>query len=239
MIDRLTWKYLKMILTINSSDNNIHFQYFLRLMKINFSHYKVSHIIAFSSAALVHIGIAACSMMPSDPIVINQQAIQVSFVAPSANNQKSSDSAHKKIALNVERENAIKQKRNKETEQAEKKSEEKMVAGKQTSGRADPNATATKSAESDPVFDAAYLNNPAPSYPMIAKKRGIQGKVLLDVVVKTDGTPMKVAISRSSGSSILDEAALEAVRQWRFVPAHRKGEVVQATVLVPVEFKMI
>ena len=74
---------------------------------------------------------------------------------------------------------------------------------------------------------------------MLARKRGIQGKVLLDVVVKTDGTPMKVAVSRSSGSSILDEAALEAVRQWRFVPAHRRGEVVQANVLVPVEFKMI
>jgi len=207
-------------------------------MKINFSHYKTSHIVAFTSAALVHLGVAAWSLMPSDPIVINQQAIQVSFVAPSTNNQKSADS-HKKIVLNVEKENALKQKKSSETEKAENKSEQKKLAGKQTSGRVDPNAVATKSAETDPVFDAAYLNNPAPSYPMLARKRGIQGKVLLDVVVKTDGTPMKVAVSRSSGSSILDEAALEAVRQWRFVPAHRRGEVVQANVLVPVEFKMI
>lgn len=207
-------------------------------MKLSFAQYKTSHVIAAFSAFAVHAGILVSSMLPSNPIVINQQAIQVSFVAPSANNQKSEDESRKKTALNLERENALKQKKS-EKEQAENKSEQKSFAGKQTSGRVDPNALATRAAESEPVFDAAYLNNPAPYYPSTAKRKGIQGKVLLAVVVKTDGTPLSVAISRSSGSAILDESALDAVKQWRFIPAKRSGQLVQANVIVPVEFKII
>jgi TonB family protein len=208
-------------------------------MKINFSHYQTSHLIAFAAASFVHLGLAVWSVLPSDPIVINQQVIQVSFVAPSAANKKSENNSHKQISLNFEKENTLKQKKNNENEKTSNKSEKKSVAGKQTSGRVDPNTIATKAAETDPVFDAEYLNNPAPGYPSAAKQRNIQGKVLINVVVKTDGTPAKVVISRSSGSSILDEAALEAVSQWRFIPARRSGELIQANVIVPVEFKII
>ncbi|OFW81300.1 MAG: hypothetical protein A2887_01425 [Alphaproteobacteria bacterium RIFCSPLOWO2_01_FULL_40_26] len=98
---------------------------------------------------------------------------------------------------------------------------------------------ATRSAESEPVFDADYLNNPAPLYPTLAKQNGMQGKVLLNVVVKIDGTPANVEISRSSGHSSLDFAALDAVKQWRFIPAKRSGQAVEANVIVPVEFKII
>jgi TonB family protein len=207
-------------------------------MKLSFANYKTSHIIAFASAFAVHAGIVVSSMLPSNPVVINQQAIQVSFVAPSSQNQKNESDYHKKLAMNFERENAMKQKAQKDEKSAEK-NQQKTVAGKETSGRVDPNSLATKAAESEPVFDAAYLNNPAPYYPSAAKKRGVQGKVLLSVVVKTDGTPLSVDVSRSSGSSTLDVAALEAVRQWRFVPAKKSGQPVQAEVVVPVEFKII
>ncbi len=207
-------------------------------MKLSFANYKTSHIIAFASAFAVHAGIVVSSMLPSNPVVINQQAIQVSFVAPSSQNQKNESDYHKKLEMNFERENAMKQKAQKDEKSAEK-NQQKTVAGKETSGRVDPNSLATKAAESEPVFDAAYLNNPAPYYPSAAKKRGVQGKVLLSVVVKTDGTPLSVDVSRSSGSSTLDVAALEAVRQWRFVPAKKSGQPVQAEVVVPVEFKII
>jgi protein TonB len=121
----------------------------------------------------------------------------------------------------------------------EEKSQQKSFAGKQTSGRVDENSLATRAAESEPVFDAAYLNNPAPYYPQVARKRGIQGKVLLAVLVKTDGTAATVDVSRSSGSSTLDAAALDAVKTWKFVPAKRSGRFVEASVMVPVEFKII
>ncbi|MES2961399.1 MAG: energy transducer TonB [Pseudomonadota bacterium] len=208
-------------------------------MKINFLNSQHSHLIALTAAALVHGSIAAWSMMPSNPVVISQQAIHVSFVAPSASEKKSESASHKKIALNVESENALKQKKNDKVEKAESKTEKNKLAGKETSGRVDPNATATKSAETDPVFDAAYLNNPAPSYPQAAKRKGIQGKVMVNVTVKPDGTPAAVQVCHSSGSNILDDAALEAVRQWKFIPARRGGEFVQANVVVPVDFKMI
>lgn len=208
-------------------------------MKINFTNYQSSHLLAFTAAAFVHAGIAAWAMMPSSPIVINQQAIQVSFVSPSASERKSENASHKKIALNVKTENAIKQKLNDKVEKAESKDDKKQLAGKQTSGREDPNAVATKSAETDPVFNAAYLNNPAPIYPLSAKRKSIQGKVFIDVVVKTDGTPERVFVSHTSGSKVLDEAALDAVKQWKFAPARRGGQFVQANVIVPVEFKII
>ena len=207
-------------------------------MKLAFVNYKFSHLAAFFAAFTVHAGIVVSSMLPSNPLVINQQAIQVSFVAPSAQNHKNESDSHKKLALNVDSKNALKQKVDEKEEIAEKQ-QHKLLAGKETSGRVDPNATANKAAESEPVFDAAYLNNPAPYYPSSAKKRGVQGKVLLSVVVKSDGTPLTVDISRSSGSSTLDMAALDAVKQWRFVPAKRSGQSVQASVIVPIEFKII
>lgn len=206
---------------------------------MKFSFYQKPHLIALTAAILVHGSLAAVSMLPSNPIVINQQTIQVSFVAPSSANKKSKSEFSQKIALNVESENAIKQKKVNQVENAESNTEKNLSAGKQTSGREDPNAIATKAAESDPVFNAAYLNNPAPAYPTSAKRRGTQGKVLLSVVVKTDGTAAAVLVSHSSGSSDLDEAALTAVKQWKFIPARSRGEFVQANVLVPIEFKIV
>jgi TonB family protein len=198
--------------------------------------HKKSHFFALVAAAFVHGGIAAWSLMPSNPIVINQQAIQVSFVAPSASEQKNEKKSPQKNSVISENKIGLKQKKDKIQKEEGK---ENKIAGKETSGRVDEKATAARAAESEPVFDANYLNNPAPSYPSVAKRRGIQGKVLLSVVVKVDGNPASVSISRSSGSNDLDEAALDAVRQWKFIPARSKGKFVEADVIVPVEFKII
>ena len=94
-------------------------------------------------------------------------------------------------------------------------------------------------AQSEPIFDAQYLNNPAPLYPKTARDRGIEGKILLEVVVKEDGSALNVKLLSSSGSSLLDESALEAVKNWQFIPAKKFGKFVQAKVIVPIEFKII
>jgi len=94
-------------------------------------------------------------------------------------------------------------------------------------------------AQSEPVFDAQYLNNPAPIYPKVARDRGIEGKILLEVVVKEDGNALNVKLLSSSGSSLLDESAIEAVKNWQFIPAKKFGKFVQAKVIVPIEFKII
>ena len=199
------------------------------------------HFFAFFSASLVHCSLLVWGLMPSKPIVINQQAIQISFVAPSGANKKNDSISHKKIVVG-EQKNFIKHKHNnhwQNNQTAKTDIEESLLAGKQSSGLQDPNAVAVNSAQSDPVFNAAYLNNPAPSYPIIARRNGVQGKVLVNVLVKTDGTPAEVVVFRSSGSVDLDMAAIDAVRRWKFIPAHRGDESVQANVTVPVEFKII
>lgn len=89
-----------------------------------------------------------------------------------------------------------------------------------------------------PRFDAAYLNNPAPAYPLQARRRREQGEVRLQVTVGADGLPGRILLVRSSGSEGLDRAAREAVAGWRFVPARRGERNVEATVMVPVVFKL-
>ncbi|PJI97144.1 outer membrane transport energization protein TonB [Acidovorax sp. 69] len=87
-----------------------------------------------------------------------------------------------------------------------------------------------------PSSDAAYLNNPKPSYPAISKRMGEQGKVVLRVLIGTDGLPQKVEISKSSGFDRLDRQAQEAVMRWRFVPGKRNGVAETMWNLVPVNF---
>jgi protein TonB len=87
-------------------------------------------------------------------------------------------------------------------------------------------------------FDADYLHNPAPAYPVMSRRLGEQGRVVLNVRVLADGMPGKVEVRTSSGFPRLDQAALEAVGRWRFVPARRGEEPVEAWVLVPVNFSL-
>jgi protein TonB len=89
-----------------------------------------------------------------------------------------------------------------------------------------------------PNFNAAYLRNPAPRYPPIARRNGEQGTVTLRVLVSRDGLPARVMIEKTSGSRHLDAAALETVQSWRFVPARSGAEPVEAWVLVPIVFRL-
>lgn len=89
-----------------------------------------------------------------------------------------------------------------------------------------------------PDFSAAYLRNPAPAYPYSARRMGQQGKVMLRVLVNTAGLPDKVELRTSSGISALDEAALDAVKSWRFTPARQGNQVVSDWVLVPIVFSL-
>lgn len=91
---------------------------------------------------------------------------------------------------------------------------------------------------SPPSFGAGYLHNPKPAYPMMARRRGLEGTVRLDVRVAADGVPTAVKVRESSGHESLDETAVTAVWHWRFVPAKRGGEPIEDTVVVPVRFKL-
>lgn len=89
-----------------------------------------------------------------------------------------------------------------------------------------------------PQTRATYLNNPKPAYPAFARRRGIQGTVLLTVKVDISGLPEEVTVKQGSGYAILDRSALRTVKRWRFVPAQRGGVAVRATVDVPIRFQL-
>jgi periplasmic protein TonB len=92
--------------------------------------------------------------------------------------------------------------------------------------------------DTSPDFRAAYLRNPPPSYPLSARRSGVEGTVSLRVLVGTDGTPRRVELNQSSGSNALDVAALRTVEKWRFAPARRGPTAIEEWVLVPVVFRL-
>lgn len=87
-------------------------------------------------------------------------------------------------------------------------------------------------------FDAAYLHNPKPEYPPASRRGSEEGKVLLRVSVGTDGSAQSVEVISSSGFSRLDQAAMAAVRRWRFAPARRGETPVEGNVRVPINFSL-
>jgi protein TonB len=89
-----------------------------------------------------------------------------------------------------------------------------------------------------PRSDAAHLSNPAPVYPAISRRLGEQGRVLLDVHILPDGGVGQIRVRRSSGFARLDQAALTAVRHWRFVPAKRGGEPIAYWYVQPIDFAL-
>ncbi len=107
------------------------------------------------------------------------------------------------------------------------------------SGESQSESDVTQNAvTTEPVFNAAYLNNPPPVYPQAAKRQNIEGEVLLKVEVSEEGKAGDVSIAKSSGSSLLDEAALNAVKKWRFIPAKHANKTVAASVVVPIVFRI-
>src|SRR5262249_36851313 len=86
---------------------------------------------------------------------------------------------------------------------------------------------------------ARYRHPPTPAaYPPGAIELGQQGEVLVRVRLDTEGGAVEILIHRSSGSELLDRAALAAVRQWQFLPAVRDGRAVAAWVEIPVRFQL-
>ncbi len=85
---------------------------------------------------------------------------------------------------------------------------------------------------------AAYLSHPEPAYPDAARRLRQEGRVQLRVRVDTDGRPGEVQIAASSGVASLDQAAIRAVRHWRFTPTRRNGQSIADWVRIPIQFTL-
>ena len=93
-----------------------------------------------------------------------------------------------------------------------------------------------------PVIEAKeganYLKNPRPAYPHLALREGWQGLAVLRVRVLADGRPGVATLQKSTGHGVLDDAAVEAVKGWTFVPATQGGQPIVGWVTVPIEFRL-
>lgn len=85
---------------------------------------------------------------------------------------------------------------------------------------------------------ALYLRNPKPGYPAASRRLGEQGTVLVRAFINKQGEPKSVELKKSSGYPRLDRAALEAIKGWKFVPAKRDDQPVEAAVIVPMKFSL-
>lgn len=83
-----------------------------------------------------------------------------------------------------------------------------------------------------------YRSNPPPKYPAVARRRGFQGNVVLEVLVGPVGNVIELHVLSSSGYPILDRAAKSSVKNWTFEPGMRGQEKVEMWVRVPIRFEL-
>ena len=80
------------------------------------------------------------------------------------------------------------------------------------------------------------VSQPQPDYPETARRARVEGKVILQAVITESGTVESVKVLRSN--PLLDEAAIAAVRRWRYKPATLDGQPVKVYFTVIVTFKL-
>jgi periplasmic protein TonB len=107
-------------------------------------------------------------------------------------------------------------------------------------GSPGPSGTDDISISSSPSKDAIpiYKRNPAPEYPAVARRRGYEGTVVLEVLVNSYGKVADLRLFRSSGHAVLDRTALSSVKAWVFDPARKGQEAVEMWVKIPVCFRL-
>ncbi len=81
------------------------------------------------------------------------------------------------------------------------------------------------------------ISNPAPAYPDIARRSGVEGTVFIKMWVTKDGTVRTAEVVKST-SELFDQAAIEAAKLWKFTPALMNGRPVSVFVTVPFRFRL-
>lgn len=89
-----------------------------------------------------------------------------------------------------------------------------------------------------PLRGPVAVRNDPPSYPALARRLGYEGKVELYAEILASGVCGEIRIRRSSGHRMLDQAAIRAVRRWRFQPGQRWGRPIATWIMVPIEFNI-
>jgi len=97
---------------------------------------------------------------------------------------------------------------------------------------------ATTGGEAQTQTSVGVLRRIHPLYPLIAKKSGWEGTVLVRVTVEKNGRASRIDVSRSSGHKVLDDAAVKAIRRWTFHPARDGNIPIRSVVVIPLKFSL-
>jgi TonB family protein len=109
------------------------------------------------------------------------------------------------------------------------------VAGGQT-----PVFAALRSNATAPSVDVTWKNAHPPHYPVEALHKGEQGMVVLDVTIDAQGQVATVAVDPegTTAATVLQDAAMDAAKGWRYAPGHKDGKAVGGVVRIPVNFSL-
>lgn len=125
-------------------------------------------------------------------------------------------------------------KKAKELEKKKKLELERKLSEKKRQREIDAQTIVSKASYNDPS-----LQNPQPKYPIISRKEGESGEVILLIKVGKDGKPIDIIVHKSSGFQRLDNASMYAVKVWNFKPAKNKlGFDVDSVIQIPFIFKL-
>lgn len=141
----------------------------------------------------------------------------------------------KKVIVKPARKEVVRQQPVKPIESSKEnaQAQSELVTAKNVSGDVEQGAT-----KGGAVAEPDYLNNPPPKYPNESRRRHEEGVVLISAAIDSEGRVNSLAISKSSGFSLLDESALSAVKNWKFKPARFAGIAVDSAVEIPVRFSL-
>jgi protein TonB len=114
--------------------------------------------------------------------------------------------------------------------------EKKSIKSSNSYKKTNENKISHKKNLSKANYKIGSINNPHPPYPLIARKKGLQGKLILEVLVNEDGSVKNVRIGKSSGYKILDSVSKQTIENWIFIPAKKKGRNVEDQLQVPIRF---
>lgn len=99
-------------------------------------------------------------------------------------------------------------------------------------------ATASPVEQAKVVSDPVALNKIVPVYPRLARRKGHEGSVVVDVSISQDGSVSEANVFSSSGHKELDAAAIDAVRNAKFSPATENGAFVDGRLRLTLDFRL-
>ena len=97
----------------------------------------------------------------------------------------------------------------------------------------------SKNIKSSAKYKIGTIENPHPEYPLLARKKGWQGRLLLAVHIDKNGNVLNIHVKETSGFEVLDRVSVKTIKDWKFLPARYGDNNVEDNITIPVSFKLI